>query len=514
MSRRAPALLVLLLLCLPGAVFAHVGSPTVFFEGAAGPWPVRVMVRPPGVVPGLAEVTVRVKQGTPRRVTVQPVQWNAGLRGAPPADEARPVPGDPGAWSGQLWMMTTGSYSVRVTIEGAAGRGLAVVPVTAARMRTLPMQRALGAVLAVLGLLLTAGAATIVGAAVRESVLPPGEEPDARRRRRARTAVVVTALVLVLTLFGGKRWWDGVDAEARASLFRPYHATAVVGPEGAARVLRLAIDDPRWDERQTKSLLTDHGKLMHLFLIREPGLDAFAHLHPVPAAPGDQDRFEVSLPGLPAGRYRLYADVVLDNGFAQTLTARIDLPPSPEGTPGEASGGPPPDADDSWRISAPPAAGQTVSSPLGDGEVMTWEGGGRPLVAGRDVELRFTVRDAAGLPAALEPYMGMLSHAVISRLDGQVFVHLHPVGTYSMAAEEAFLEKEPEAAPGMAGMQGMRGMPGMSHGAGSSPVSEVSLPYAFPQPGRYRFWIQVKTGGQVRTGVFDAEVSGKSAATP
>ena len=30
---------------------AHVGSPDTYFEGAAGPYPVRVVVRNPGVVP-------------------------------------------------------------------------------------------------------------------------------------------------------------------------------------------------------------------------------------------------------------------------------------------------------------------------------------------------------------------------------------------------------------------------------------------------------------------------------
>jgi hypothetical protein len=39
---------------------AHVGSPDTFFTGHAGPYPVRVSVRLPGVIPGRAEVTVRV----------------------------------------------------------------------------------------------------------------------------------------------------------------------------------------------------------------------------------------------------------------------------------------------------------------------------------------------------------------------------------------------------------------------------------------------------------------------
>jgi len=472
----------LALVLVSPAVHAHVGSPNVFFTGTAGPWPVRIVVRPPAVIPGLAEVTVRVQEGKPEHVLVQPVQFTAGVKGAPPADEAQPVRGETGMWSAQLWIMTSGSYSVRVRLTGAAGDGLALVPVAAERTRTLGMQRALGFTLAGLGLFLFAGALTLVGAAVRESVLAPGEEPDPSRRRRARMIVVATAIFLVLILAGGKRWWDGVDAEAQKRLYRPLATAASVRPEGAGQVLRLTVDDPRWEDPEVSLLVPDHGKLMHLFLIREPGLDAFAHLHPVRR---DARSFEAPLPALPAGRYRLYADVVRESGFAQTLTAAVSLPNS-RPNPGPAAADPAADPDDSWRL----------AGPLDGGLTMTWEGKPEPLVAGREVDLRFAVRDAAGRPAVLEPYMGMMSHAVVNRADGAVFVHLHPVGSFSMAAQQAFLEKE-----GMPGMAGMAGMAGMKQAAG-----EVSFPYEFPQPGRYRLWVQVKSGGAVWTGVFDAEV--------
>ena len=58
---------------------AHVGSPDTFFSGQAGSYPVRVSVRLPGVIPGLAQITVRVAGGTPEtitRVTAQAIQWN------------------------------------------------------------------------------------------------------------------------------------------------------------------------------------------------------------------------------------------------------------------------------------------------------------------------------------------------------------------------------------------------------------------------------------------------------
>ncbi len=433
-----------------------------------------------------------VGKGTPERVTVQPVQWKAGTKGAPPPDEAKPVAGAAGLWTARLWIMTASSYSIEVRIAGPAGEGLAVVPVATVRSRTLDMQRPLGVALSVAGLILFFGALSIVGAAVRESVLPPAEKPDSRRTWAARTVSVLAGGLLVLLLAGGWRWWSRVDADYRDRLYRPYRIDAAVRAGDAGRVLRLAIADPRWgNDRDWTPLMPDHGKLMHLFLMREPGLDAFAHLHPVRV---DPLRFDAPLPPLPAGRYRIYADIVQESGFAQTLVQTVEVPAGAAGPAG--------DPDDSFRLAAPlarPAAGAAVESPLEDGGTMTWEHGAQPLVAGRDVDLRFAVRDAAGKPAPLAPYMGMLSHAAIRRDDGTVFVHLHPVGSFSMASQEVFTRD-----------LGMAGMDHAAHGMHSAPVSSVSFPYEFPRPGRYRLWVQVRTGGKVETGVFDAEVLARS----
>ena len=493
-SRKAARLLLIALVALVS--WGHVGSPNVFFDGTAGPYPVRVIVRPPEVIPGLAEVTVRIKEGTAERVTVQPVQWKAGAKGAPPPDVAEPVAGAAGLWTARLWLMTASSYSIQVRVAGPAGEGLAVVPVATTRLRTLEMQRPLGVALSVAGLVLFFGALSIVGAAVRESVLPPGSKPSSRRMWGARSMAVLAGAVLVLLLTGGWRWWNKVEAQYQERLFRPYNVEAAVRTEGPARVLRLTVADDRWgNEKDWTPLTPDHGKLMHLFLVREPGLDAFAHLHPVPV---DDRRFDVPLPPLPAGRYRIYADIVQESGFAQTLVQAVEVPAGSAG-----SGG---DPDDSFRLAPPLGKMSAVESPLGSGGAMVWERGAEPLRAGREADLRFTVRDAAGSPAPLEPYMGMLSHAAIRRDDGSVFVHLHPVGSFSMASQEVF-ERDPAlaaaAAPG-----GMAGMDHSAHGRHHAPVSSVSFPYEFPKPGRYRIWVQVRTGGTVKTGVFDAEVGG------
>ena len=47
-----------LALLFPINAQAHIGSPNVVFDGQAGPNPVRVVIRPPATLPGVARVSV------------------------------------------------------------------------------------------------------------------------------------------------------------------------------------------------------------------------------------------------------------------------------------------------------------------------------------------------------------------------------------------------------------------------------------------------------------------------
>src|SRR5437667_7760277 len=372
---------------------AHVGSPDTYFEGAAGPYPVRVIVRNPGVVPGPAQSAVRLLALQPRaiqRVLVLPGFWAPRTAAPPPPDVATPVPGDSTLYSAALWLMSSGSYSVRVTVEGSAGTGTTLVPVMAVATRRLALDKPLGATLLALGAFLCVGALTIVGAAVRESGLEPGLEPDRRRTVRARVAMGVGSVVLAVALLGGRVWWNAVDAAYRTGLYQPFHATATVRAAGDGRVLRLAIDDTSWTnpKRQWTPLIPDHGHLMHLFLVRDSTLGAFAHLHPLPL---DSATFEAALPPLAPGRYRAYADIVHESGFAQTLVTLFDI-----ATPAST-----------WRPREPVNAslqtgaggrGTGATSKLADGSTMTWERGDAPLVVDQGEPPRLTVTDPTGRP--------------------------------------------------------------------------------------------------------------------
>ena len=127
----------------------------------------------------------------------------------------------------------------------------------------------------------------------------------------------------------------------------------------------------------------------------------------------------------------------------------------------------------------------------------------------REAPLRFVVTAPDGTPATLEPYLGMAGHAMITREDGAVFAHLHPAGTISMAAQATFLLRQPgDTVRGALGRRlAEMASPGSAMADAQTAASDtLSFPYAFPKPGRYRIWIQVKRTGRILTGAFDANV--------
>ncbi|HET9709334.1 MAG TPA: hypothetical protein VFP39_13640, partial [Gemmatimonadales bacterium] len=87
---------------------------------------------------------------------------------------------------------------------------------------------------------------------------------------------------------------------------------------------------------------------------------------------------------------------------------------------------------------------------------------------------------------------------------------LHPSGTISMASQLAYTMRQ--AGDTVRGVLATRiaaaeqtASPKASMVIEGEPGT-VTLPYAFPRPGRYRIWVQVKVRGRILTGVFDSQV--------
>jgi hypothetical protein len=265
-------------------------------------------------------------------------------------------------------------------------------------------------------------------------------------------------------LIGGRVWWNFEDRVYASAVFRPSSVRVRVTD---SRGVRVTIDGNSDQQRPWIPVIPDHGKLMHLFLVKSDGLGALAHLHPVAR---DSLTFEAALPVLPAGKYFVFADVVHENGFAETLRDSVTL----SAAPGVA-----------WKPSDPDDAafaGNGTGNPwrFDDGSTLAFDGARAKHVAGAEAGLRFTLRDSHGAVMTIEPYMGMAAHVVVVRNDGKVFEHLHPMGNAPAIGAMGTMEKT---------------FPGT-----------LEFPWAFPSAGQYRVWVQFRIAGSIRTAAFDVTV--------
>jgi len=472
------------ILFLPLAGTAHVNSPDVYFDGFAGPYHLLVTIRPPAVVPGIAQVQIRTFGSDVQEIKILPLRIvGVGAKMAPLPDPAKRSKDDPQVFTGSLWIMVRGSWKVQIQADGWKGPAQLDVPLPAVSTSSQPMHAGLGILLAFLGLALAAGLIGIIFAATRDAALKSGETPAPAQARRGRIGLAVAIAIVLAAFILGNKWW-GSEANANDRL---NYRLPNMQPSLTGSLLRLHLDNPNEaeptrfrteqpDRIRLDDLIPDHGHLMHLFIVRMPDMKAFWHLHPDQTQPGD---FAVNLPIMPEGQYKLYADIVHHTGFPETQVATMHLP----AVTGEALTG-----DNSGSLDLSPA---DKVAQLSGGYRMVWQRDDRAFKANQPYWFRFRVEDRDGKPAAdLEPYMGMAAHGVFLSTDGNVFAHVHPAGSVSMAAVN------------LAEGSAKAGMENMGH---ESPSAEVSFPYGFPKPGDYRIFVQVKRAGKVETGEFVAK---------
>lgn len=473
-------------LLLPLSSTAHVNSPDVYYDGYAGPYHLLVTLRPPAVVPGVAQVQIRSVSNDVNEIKILPLRMiGVGAKMAPLPDAARRSADDPQLFTGSLWIMVRGSWKVQIQAAGQKGAAQLEVPLPAVSSSSQPMQAGMGILLALLGLALALGLIGIIVAATRDATLNAGASPAPAEIGRGQIGLIIAAILVMAAVFLGNKWWTGeASANARLNYKVPNMTPALLG----GSLLRLRLDNPNESEPtrfhseqpdriRLDDLIPDHGHLMHLFVVRMPDMKAFWHLHPDQTQPGD---FAQNLPIMPEGQYKLYADIVHHTGFPETEVATANLP----AVTGESLSG-----DDAGSFDLAPA---DKVAQLSGGYRMVWQRDERPFKAGQPYWFRFRVEDKDGKPATdLEPYMGMAGHAVFLSTDGNIFAHVHPAGSVSMAAVNLAEGHSPKAA-----------MKNMDHNV---PAAEVSFPYGFPKPGEYRIFVQVKRAGKVETAAFVAK---------
>ncbi len=529
--------ILILLLSSPLGVRGHIGSAGVVHEGKAGNYSVQVYVEPPDVIPGTAKVSVMVDGNDIKSVKMSPIYYWTGDEGSPRSDEG--VMTEAGKYEGKIWLMENGAASVKVVIEGARGKGEVLIPIAALSTAQRQLPSSLGWVLAGLALLLVGIMTTIIGASTGDSLLKVGENENNLTKKRRLVGSTIGASFCGLLLFGGNMWWNAETADYQRNIYRPYTATSSVSLRNGQRILNFKIDSASVKGRSMSFIIPDHGKLMHMFLVKEGSMEVFAHLHP---SRKDTLTFEAPLPNMPAGKYLIFADVLRYHSLQNTITDTVEIPQTPKVNVMPMLMG---DSDDTFVVtnalnkSANSVVDESITicgSPgvktkLQDGSSIVWEEKpNQKLIAGKVYDLKFSVLAPDGKPAELQTYLGMMGHAAVIKDDASVYIHLHPNGTYSSTAVQVLQKRIDETSnkrPNLnnakkfrdsvdnvlAKLQSMTEaerdkllMGDMRHEANGHHNGQVTFPYVFPKAGHYRIWLQVKREGKILTGVFDANV--------
>lgn len=519
------------------STFAHIGSAGVVHEGKAGNYSVQIYVEPPDVIPGTAKVSVMVDGNDIKSVKMSPIYYWTGDEGSPRSDEG--VMTEAGKYEGKIWLIENGAASVKVVIAGARGKGEVLIPIAALSTAQRQLPSSLGWILAGLALLLVSIMTTIIGASTGDSLLKVGEPENNSTKKHRIVGSTIGASFCGLLMFGGNMWWNTETADYQRNIYRPYTATSSISLRDGQQILNFKIDSSSVNGRSMSFIIPDHGKLMHMFLVKEGTMDVFAHLHP---SRKDTLTFEAPLPNMPAGKYLIFADVLRYHSLQNTITDTVEIPQTPKVNVMPTFTG---DSDDTFVVTN--ALNKTRNSVvnesiticgtpglktmLQDGSSIVWEEKpNQKLMAGNVYDLKFSVLAPDGKPAELQTYLGMMGHAAVIKDDASVYIHLHPNGTYSSTAVQVLqkrIEETSNKRPNINNAKQFRDsvdnvlaklqtmteaerdkllMGNMKHELNGHHNGQVTFPYAFPKAGHYRVWLQVKREGKILTGVFDANV--------
>ena len=238
---------------------ADIGHLNSIFEGVAGDIPVRVIVKTPGVVPGLAEINIRVFSDVVHKVTARPIYWQAGEKGAPPADIAQPVKGEKNLYSTQLWLMDFGSYNVQINLYSGDEVFEVNVPVNSLALDIKQMEKSLEIILWILMLLLVFGAVNIITISYRESTIHPDDTPSFDRIKKARYVMAFSFILVMGIIYSGYNWWEDVENLYADNLFQSLQTEVEVGMNKKTIGSRTRMTNQR-----DKAKVKESGKVKHL----------------------------------------------------------------------------------------------------------------------------------------------------------------------------------------------------------------------------------------------------------
>ena len=467
-------------LLLVSLLLPHIGIENSYFEGNVGSYSTRIIIEPPGVVPGLASIKIFSIDREVESVSVRAVHNNAITRDTLNTFNVKPdvVPKSDqvdNMFQTDLWLMDYGAYGVEVFFDGSKGKSNVIVPVNSISSKMIEMSQFMSTTLWFLLILLFVGGVNIIGTAYYESTLEINQNPNKVKLKKTYIVYALSSVILFFMVYGGYNWWVGIEKQFMERFYKPFDTSLNV----KNNILNISIDSPPKDAswldkqgtiREHGKLILEHNKLAHIYIFDEEKKSFMAHLHPINLI--DDYEFETCLPSMAEGNYVMYADLAHQNGFSHSITESFELKNSIENPEFNKSLCDPDNSYSNFNQTSVDInwTNQKENYNLSDN-------------IGFDLEI-----SNDGKLLELDSYVGMGGHGVIVGLDSELYMHMHPLGSISMSAQKKFMKSDTDDFICDFGLiQDEYGNFKELDGMGRIVFPSINL-----KPGNYRFFIQVK----------------------
>ena len=413
---------------------AHIGIENSYFEGNVGSYSTRIIIEPPGVVPGLASIKIFSIDKEVETVKVRAVHNNTINRDTLNTFMLKPeiVPKSEqidNMFQSTLWLMDYGAYGVEVFFDGNNGKSSVIVPVNSLSFKTIEMSPLMSTILWSLLILLFAGAVNIIGVAYSESTLTFDQVISKNRLKKRYIINIFSSILLILFIYSGYNWWLEVEKQFMQRFYKPFQTSLNV----TNNKLNILIDSPpkgssfietQGTIREHGKIITEHNKWAHIYIFDKEKKNFMAHLHPLYLI--DDYEFETCLPSMEKGDYVLYADLAHEDGYSHSITESFSInnPIKNENFNNDLC-----DPDNSYTNF--------------DDDQINIEWVGKKEIYNSNDNINFDLKISKNKKLVeLDSYVGMGGHGVILGLDSDIYMHMHPLGSISMSAQKKFMKTD------------------------------------------------------------------------
>ncbi len=333
----------------------------------------------------------------------------------------------------------------------------------------------------------------------------------------------ITTIILVLIVLGGAWVLLGGAKSVPLTVLTPLEksalkASTVLAPEqpvaGETTKLTFTFTD---ESGNPAALVLHHARRVHVVIISKD-LATLGHIHPqdfssdmAPEVKSGVYSVEYAFPE--AGKYIVAVDVMSDaETLAQQFLVNVTGSPSMGRVKDDMSlskcfKGYTQEATDEYTK---PFLVADMEVACSDGYKITLAPGSSKIIAGAETLLRLHVEKGGKPVTDLAPYLSAPIHFAIVPESLAFTLHRHGSVDETLASDDMAMGDQQAMAMKIDDHVSMEGMEGMHHdddvptAFGPDLISE---PIAFPQPGKYRVFVQMKHGAEIITADFMVDVA-------